>query len=404
VSQAGVYIDWGGKKAAAAASPPVAAMPRTGIRRAAVGAPGLYALATALLIVAGVAGVWRANVAYAPEMYSDAGLVPIAEALAEDKNYAVFDLNINIRKLREEHVARFTETPDVVLLGASHWQEAHAGLVKSGRLYNGHVHRDYWEDMLGEIEVYARNHRLPRRMIVSIRDNLFTPVASRTDFLWEPGIPNYRAMADRLGLAKQSAWSTYPYQRIRERLSLDMLFANATRWNYAKERPHPTLHKGFQGLDTLLPDGSIVWSAEHRRVFTPERTRQEALAFAARRRNDPPQIDPAGVVAVDRLLAYLKRNGTEVVLVHPPFNPIFYEQVRGGTYFEGLDRVREVARKLAADHGLKIIGDFDPAKVGCTAEMYIDAEHANPGCLAHIFEDFDALHSAARHDAVAGRS
>ena len=51
------------------------------------------------------------------------------------------------------------------------------------------------------------------------------------------------------------------------------------------------------------------------------------------------------IAAFDKLLTFLKDNGTEVTLVHPPFNPIYYESVRGGTYFAGLDKVRAVFRQ-----------------------------------------------------------
>jgi hypothetical protein len=355
----------------------------------AAGKPSLYAFATAVLVAVGVAGVWKANVSYAPEMYDGRGLAPIAEAFAAGQNYAVFDLNLNIRKLREEQVGRFSETPDVVVLGASHWQEAHSDLVRTKRMYNGHVHRDYWEDMLGQVEIYVRNNRLPKQMIIGIRDNLFTPVALRKDYLWEPGIPYYRAMAERLGIAKESFWTTFPIQRVKERLSLSMLFNNVTRWFNAKERPHTTSELHSDGLDTLLPDGSILWSSGHMAVFTPDRAKKEALDFAERRRNDPPKIDPAGVQAIHKLLGFLKENGTEVTLVHPPFNPLFYDHVKGGTYLAGLEKVRQITRELAAAHGLRIIGEFDPAKVGCTAGMYIDAEHSNPTCLQHIFKAFE---------------
>lgn len=359
-------------------------------------------MATAVLILAGVAGVWRANVAFAPEMYAEKGMVPFAKAFAEGKNYATFDLNINIRKMREEHVARFTETPDVVLVGASHWQEAHAGLVKSERMYNGHIHRDYWEDLLGVVEVYTRNNRLPKRMIISIRDKQFTPVDDRKDFLWEPGIPAYRDMADRLGIAKQSAWKTYPWQRLRERLSLSMLFTNVTRWFNAEELPHATAENHFKALDTLLPDGSILWSAEHQAIFTQERARNESIAFAEKSRNSPPLVDPKGVKAFEKVLDFLKSKGTEVVLVHPPFNPIFMEHVKGGTYLEGLGRIEALTRDIAARHGLKIIGSFDPAKVGCTADMYIDAEHGNPACLQNIFNEYEALFKPAVPASIEG--
>lgn len=357
----------------------------------AAGIPTLYAVATLAILAAGLGGVWKANVAFAPEMYSHGGMVPAAIANAEDRNYAVFDLNLNIRRWREEQVARFTETPDVVLLGASHWQEAHAGLVKSERMFNGHIHRDYWEDILGVVEVYARNNRLPKRFLLPIRDNQFMPVENRTDFLWEPGIPNYRSMADRLGIPKQDAWKTYPWQRLKERLSLHMLFNNVTRWYNASERPLASSKLHFDKLDTLRPDGSILWSAEHMALFTQERAKKESLDFAAMKRNSPPPIDPKGVEAVDKLLSFIKSKGTQVVLVHPPFNPIYWDAVQGGTYMEGLERVRQITRDFAEKHGLHIIGDFDPSKVGCTSDQYIDGEHGNPACLQKIFDQYEAL-------------
>ncbi len=357
----------------------------------AAGVPSLYALATLLIMGISMAGVWKANVAFAPEMYAENGMVPAAEANAAGQSYAVFDLNLNIRRWKEELVARFKETPDLVVLGASHWQEAHAGLVRSERMFNGHVHRDYWEDLLGVVEVYVRNNRLPKRMIIAVRDKQFTPLDDRKDFLWEPGIPNYRKMADRLGLEKQPAWKTYPYQRMKERLSLTMLFNNVTRWFNAVERPHASSEDHFAHLDTLLPDGSILWSADHMAIFTPERSEKEALTFADMARKSPPKIDPKGVAAFDKLLGFLKEKGVQVVLVHPPFNPIFYDAVQGSDYLPGLDKIRSLTRDLAAKHGLHVIGEFDPAKVGCTADQYIDAEHANPACLQKIFDQYEAL-------------
>jgi hypothetical protein len=356
-----------------------------------VGRPVLYAFVCLLLTIGGIAGVWTANRYYAAEMYDEAGMVPAAEAFARGQNYAVFDLNLNIRRLRDEHIARMTETPEVIVLGASHWQEAHAGLLPGYRFYNSHVHRDYWEDMLAMIEIWISHNRLPKKMIIAVRDKMFTPMAERKDFLWEPGIPYWRAMADRLGIAKESWWKSLPYQRMRERLSLAMLFNNLTRWHNANEQPHATGEEHFKSLDTLLPDGSILWSADHLKIFTPERAEREAVAFAKGTFDRPPMIEERGVEAFGKLLDFLKSQGVEVTLVHPPFNPIFYDRVQGTPYFEGLTRIEELARQIAAKHGLKIVGSFNPHKLGCTAAMYIDAEHSNPECLRKIFIEFAAV-------------
>ena len=379
---------------------------QTGGQLGAIGVPGLprteakpegrlsasvvfaYTLLCFTLIVVGLTAVWQGNQAYGPEMYADDGLLPAVTAFQHDQNYAVFDLNLNVRRMRELRVAAMTKTPDVVLLGASHWQEAHSNLLKGMTLYNSHIHRDFWEDLLGMAQIWSQNQRLPKRMIISIRDNQFRPIATRPDFLWEPGIANYRIMADTLGVQKESYWTSLPYQRIRQLFSISMLFDNVTRWYNADVRPHVTNDVRSETLDTLLPDGSIMWSKAHLAFFSQDRMKKEALSLADLRRNDPPQVEARGVEAFDKLLDYLKAQGVAVYLAQPPFNPIYYDNLQGSTYFEGLQKIDAMTHEIAARHGLKMIGGFNPHKVGCTSDMYIDAEHSNPTCLQKIFDEF----------------
>ncbi|NJM28773.1 MAG: hypothetical protein HC855_00325 [Rhizobiales bacterium] len=355
------------------------------------GRPGRYALLCAAFAIAGIASVFTANRMFALEMYDEKGMAPAVAAFAEGKNYAVFDLNLNIRKLRDKQIAQMKDTPDVVIFGASHWQEAHSGLVRHKKMYNSHIHRDYWEDLLAVPEMWVRNGKLPKQVIISIRDNQFVPVGMRNDFLWEPGIPYYRQMAERLGLPVRDFFKTLPWQRMRERTSLAMLFSNVTRWYNAEAKPQATKETKLDKLDILLPDGSIIWSREHMALFTRERTIQSSREFADQKRNSPPVVDEAGVAQFEKLLAFYKSKGVEVYLAHPPFNPDFYDSLAGSPYAEGLRKIEALTKDIASRHGLKIIGSFNPHDVGCTAEMYIDAEHANDQCLGKIFAQFEEM-------------
>lgn len=358
-------------------------------RAAAVAASSarLYLILAFLLAVSGLGLIALANRTYAPEMYEQARLGHIADAFSNGQNYAVFDLNINIRQLREEQISRLSLTPNIVILGASQWQEASTDLLPNRHALNAHVHRDYYEDVLGMVELLARHDRLPRDLVITIRDRFFTPVAQRTDNLWLPGVPYYRAMAKRLSLEAHPYWETQPLQRPRELISLSMLFSNATRWHNAAQRPHPTTLNRLQDLDLLLPDGSIRWSDEHRALFTQDRSRKLAIAHADASRNRPPVIDPKGVEAMDTLLAYLGVRGVKVHLAHPPFNPIYFDQLQDSPYIEGLRQVEAITRELAAKHKLGLVGSYDPADLACTADMFIDAEHANANCLSRLMAD-----------------
>jgi hypothetical protein len=355
---------------------------RRGARQAA-----RYLLVSLAAAAGGLGLITMANRQYAPEMYEPSYMATVAEALAAGESYAVFDLNINIRKLRDEHLQRLPEKPNVIIFGASQWQEASADLTSMSGYYNSHVHRDYYEDVLGMTEVLVRHEKLPRHLVITVRDRMFTPVGQRTDFLWLPGIPYFQAMAKRLGLQQHGMIDTYPLQRPRELLSLAMLFGNATRWHNATDWPYPTAADQHATLDLLRPDGSIRWSNEHQALFTQDRSRKLALEHAAGAIANPPMIDPRGVEALDTLLAYLGVRGVKVHLAHPPFNPKYFDAVKGTAYMTALSQVEGVVRELAAKHKLSLVGSFNPADLGCTAEMFIDAEHAQAPCLRRLLAD-----------------
>lgn len=350
--------------------------------------PKKFAAVFVSVFLLGMGAIWSANQSYAPEMYAAGGMGPAADAHAENKNYAVFDLNINIRALREEQLKRMTHTPEVIILGASQWQEAHKELLHGVDFYNAHIHRDYWEDLPGMVELLTRYNRLPKKLIISVRDRQFKPVEARKDWLWEPGIPNYRAMTQRLGIETESYIKTLPYHRAQALISLPMLFENFTRWYNSAVHPGSTIANRMTNMDMLLPDGSIMWSSTKLKLFTPERTASEVSIFAKANLNEPVIVDQKGVEAFVAVLDYLKAKGVSVYLVNPPFNPLFYDQIPGTPYAEGLARVDSLVHTIAAEHHLPLIGGFNPHQVGCTADMYIDSEHSSPQCLQKIFDQF----------------
>jgi hypothetical protein len=351
----------------------------------AAGGPLPYLLLTTLLVALLMAGLAAANYHLAPLRYSAAAHARVADALVAGEPYAVFDLNLDMRGLRRAHIARLARRPDVVVLGASHWQEAHADLVPEQTFYNAHVHRDYHEDLLAVVEMLLRHDRLPDTLIMSIRDMTFLPEERRRDTLWLTALADANAMKARLGIARPSL-EARPLRRWLGLLSLSTLFDNGLRRLVAPGRPGPVGAHSLAGMDVLQPDGSIRWSSAHRDLFTAERTSAEVAAALAQRRGLALAIDEGAVAAVGRLLALLRGRGVRVVMIHPPFNPDFYRQVQGTAYGVGLLRVEEVTARLAMAHGAAVVGGFDPAVAGCTADMFIDAEHSGPACLRRLFD------------------
>ena len=319
-----------------------------------------------------------------PLIYSGSAQAEVAEEFSAGNNYGVFDLNIDMRGLRREHIARLSKTPEVVVIGASHWQEGLTSLLPDREFYNAHVHRDYYEDILAVSEMLIANDRLPETLIISIRDLTFTPPSTRWNYLWLPALPEYRAMARRLGVEPHSWAETFFIEPWLDLTSIPAAWDRAVQLFLANERPGPTRQETSKNLDILSPGGYIRWSAKHEELFTEGRAVEEALKefefFKARRI----EIDPAAVDAVDRLLTLLGERGVRVILVHPPFNPVFYDNLIDTPYGDDMKRVIDVTAQLAADHGIPAIGSFDPRVAGCDLSMFIDSQHSRPACLGNL--------------------
>ncbi|HEX5077754.1 MAG TPA: hypothetical protein VFV80_01310 [Geminicoccaceae bacterium] len=348
--------------------------------------PVPYLALTAVLVALLMSALAAANYRLAPLTYSAAAQAEAAAALAAGDNYAVFDLNIDSRGLQRAHIARLPARPGVAVLGASHWQEAHADLVAGHSFYNAHVHRDYYEDLLAVVEMMVRHDRLPRTMLMSIRGFTFLPEDRRTDTLWLTALPDSNAMLARLGIARQPWLETRKLRRWLGLLSLSTMLDHAWRRFTADTLPGPVEASSLPTMDVLQADGSIRWSDAHRDLFTPERRDHEVQKALAERRDLTLDVDPVAVEAVDRLLSLLTERGVRVVLIHPPLNPDFYRQIQGTAYGDGLLRIEALTARLAAAHGMSAVGSFDPAVPGCSSDMYIDAEHSGPDCLRRVID------------------
>lgn len=347
--------------------------------------PGSYLFLLIATIIIGTVTIRSMNTALAPMLYDDTHILSTAPEMHDGQNYATYDLNIETRLLRREHLRNLDAMPDLVVMGASHWQEAHESLMPNINYYNAHVHRDYYEDIVTVVHWLVKYERLPEKLIISIRDSQFLNPYDRTDFLWVPILNDYRAeAAPYFGIKPHSMYENGLTPQLRQALSLEILTDNVRRYMASDQLPHLTPHTTHATLDILRHDGSIFWSDKHRRGFTEARTIAESLALADGKRNNPPVMDPEGVAAVDRVLEYLRDRDVDVYLAHPPFNPLVWEQLQGTPYMDGLKDIENLVQGFADKYGFKTIGSFNPHKVGCTMDMYIDGEHSSPDCLGRI--------------------
>lgn len=349
--------------------------------------PQHYIAGLALLGLLMLGALAVGNRLLAPWLHMPSYVEEIGMTLHAGENFGVFDLNVDIRGIRRAQFAAMESAPEVMLLGASHWQEAAADLMPGHQMFNAHVHRDYYDDIVAAVGLMAKNDLWPQTVVISIRDQTFRSVPNRTDYLWLPWIPDYMEAETELGIEPRPFLQNFQPHDSWSLFSLPNFSSNADLWLSNTGVPGPTRAELLPDLDILMADGSIRWSQEHIDFFTQERARVEALEMARAVRNMVPEMDPHAIAAVDGSLARLKAEGVEVILVHPPFNPIFFDRIADSSFEQGLIDIAALTKQLADKYGFATAGGFSPYEMGCTSNMYIDAEHSGPPCLGRVLAD-----------------
>ena len=286
--------------------------------------------------------------------------------------------------------ARLDATPDVAILGASHWQEADVGLVTDRTMYNAHVHRDYYEDPLAmNRECSSATTGCPTRSSSPSATTSSRPWPSAPTSCGLPGIPYYRRMAKEAGGSRRNhPVETAPVDTWRNRLSLGHPGDETCAAGWRRRTcPAPPTLPSPTGSTSCCRAGRSSGRTSMNNVFTQERMREEGARLRRiQEETARPMIDPKGVEA-SPYPARASRSPRCARLSRPPALQIPSTGTRcratplsRGAARSGGDRVG-LGRRVRLGHG----GRLRPrAPLGCTEAQYIDAEHSSRDCLKVI--------------------
>jgi hypothetical protein len=372
--------------------------------RAAAGFPAKRFLAALVAVVgAGVLLIAGANYFLDPLHFSASGQRQVAAVLLSGKNYAVFDANMDFRGLRREAIAQMTRTPQVIVFGGSRFELATPDLFPGKTFYNGFVHNDVFEDLVAFSGLLYEHKRLPKNLVLTVRYKTFLPidpVLRETDefkLFWS----EYRSMADRLGIEKESLLDVVPLGYWSHLLSVDNIVRHIT-YRLDGKRQGPVDAATMDNMDVIHADGSMAFSKEHSESFrtillsrgvtnmfsnadTIDQDSEQRAAKMSKRASWP--VDAKRLEALGVLLAFLKKEGTQVTIAITPFHPAYWKGSMGSPYGNSLVSMEERVRAIAAGQGAIVVGSLDPDRVGCQASNMRDFIHPDEVCLRKVFKD-----------------
>jgi hypothetical protein len=348
-------------------------------------------IAIALVIFAAVGAV---NRQLNPLVYSPGTIRDAAAAMSQGRHYANYDTNINWRALRREQIRSMKTTPDVVVFGGSRWWEAHQELMPNQRLFNAWVSNDQAEDVLALAHMLDQAGRLPKMIILSLRFISFQPPAQRQSAEWQEWAPEYRKMADRLGIPAHSFRTTFPIKALSGLFYAPAAYNRVWQVSAAPEKPGITTDLQRPNLDIISAEGSVRWSAASAAKFTKKHTDGAVRKQLNQIGQTAPGIDMGLVAAMEQTIRFLQGKGVRVVVAQTPYHPDFYTEVQRRPFGQTLNRLEAIAQDMNRRLGVLAVGGYDPTPLGCTADQFIDQIHARPPCIVKVLRLIPGLTQA----------
>lgn len=349
-----------------------------------------------VLVVAGAvfAAVGIVNARLNPYVYDDDEIAVVAQGLAEGKNLANYDPNLDLRKVRKATIERMPVAPDVVIFGGSRWQEARSENIPGGhRVYNAFVSNDQVEDMLAITNILDKAGKLPKTMVFSLRFVSLQAIPERTTYDWKGWESDYVEMAQRLGVDPVSYVNRAPVQQWSGQFFFPDVFNRALQVDAAKATPTLTTESETQHLDIIAADGSLHWSrdsqAKFTRKFVDKAVDREILGVGPTR----PGIDRGEVELMGKLIDWLRTKNVQVMVIQSPYRPDYWQRIQSYPFAKTLHGLENVATELQATHGAIAINHYDPAGLpNCmNLDNFVDHIHPTWKCMQDFFKDLPDL-------------
>jgi hypothetical protein len=309
----------------------------------------------------------------------------IAAEMAAGRNVANFD-QFDARLLNRAFVSQVRYRPDVIVLGTSRTLNFHSDLFPGKRLLNSGVFSGTLADLLGLYEHVRQRKLRPSLVVLGIDPWMLNADAydARTVGLKDM----IDSMQARLGV------HIYKPPTIVQREKLQTLFSpgyfqeaildvmtgrKRAKW-YVTNQP-------INAEYTRLPDGSFTYSAAERSSDSA------AVLKRAIKYVQPPIFQIAenaplsreNLLAIDKLVDLVRKDGSEVWLYLPPYHPYVYDHLARRPEYRIIDSGEAAVREMAGRKGIPVLGSFNPHRYGFVNTDFYDGHHVREAGVARIF-------------------
>jgi len=313
----------------------------------------------------------------------------IARILASGHNVANVH-NFDHRLVQKYRIAKEKGLPDMIVLGSSRSMQIGTNIFPDKLVVNNSVPGGSLADYLGILFNYEQKGGIPKTIVFCVDPWVLNPNNVGND--WVSIKEDTYAMLDKLG---------FPSRKIFKAPLISPKMTNLFSFSYFQTAIQTVFKEGFEGdsyfatdkeiaddYDIELKDGRRSYSKSFRSRSEKEieKTAMDNFTSINKEFYDFQKPDHGMSNILKKLISYLQSKNVTVVFYLAPYHPVVYNTLLSPAKQKVLIEIENNYRDFAKRHDLKILGSYDPSKVGLGGLDFYDDFHASKEAVEKIFK------------------
>ena len=296
-------------------------------------------------------------------------------AYALSNHLGVISSNMDERLFVKSRIEIEKQNPNVILAGSSRIMQIGKHNLKDDCL-NFAVSGASIEDDIAIIDL-ATNKFHPKKLIIGADPWLFNSNSGQSR--WLSLKPEYINAVSRFSQSKQPKHIATKLYTINDHSFFETVYNVYEKINISKT--YVNNNSPLQYKDIIRKDGSRMYNTNYSTTTQDEIRRgfNGLINYSM----TSYKFSPQSMDLFEKFLDYY-RSKYEIILVLSPYHPDLYKRIKQEKpiFLDIENQYREIAKKK----NIKIIGSYDPSKVGCSSKDFYDGMHPKDDAMELVLK------------------
>ncbi|MEP7263872.1 MAG: hypothetical protein ABI772_05220 [Bacteroidota bacterium] len=305
-------------------------------------------------------------------------------------NHVTNVINYNERILQKLFIEKMERCPTTIVLGSSRIMQISSFNTKDSLLINDGVSGATLEDFVSIYYLYEKKGYHLKKVILGLDPWMLND--NHEQDRWKSLAAEYNTFSSKLLGRKNenaNAFNFYKLTILKELWSFSYFKSSlqyAVNGIHVQYIPtHSIVNDGF----TRLMDGSISYDKAFRSVSLTEidaRAKSNMAGKTIYSLGNYTHFSEKYLVLLDKFVLYLQNQNTEVQFFLSPYHPLIYEHFSRSNYYSIVIKTENYFRNYAAEHHIKIMGSYNPAKYNFDHSWFYDGLHCKETAIEEILK------------------